>query len=120
MISNPLIEGERNVISCELNRVGADDLIVVSGGTLPHIGAVVIASYEKGEVKIISYGFPHHKEEELFIELAKVWCNTFQKKTVILGGIHIDNATKEQINDLVNQTWDKFFHLMADQKVCKI
>ncbi|UTW69057.1 hypothetical protein KHA80_18055 [Anaerobacillus sp. HL2] len=45
--------------------------IVVSGGTLPHIGAVVIASYEEGEVKIISYGFPHHKEEELFIELAK-------------------------------------------------
>lgn len=107
------------MISCELNHVGPDDLIVVSGGTLPHIGAVVIATYDDNEVKVVSYGFPHHKEEDLFIELAKVWCHTFQQKTVILGGIHIDNASKEQIEGLVNETWDKFFHLMADQKVYK-
>lgn len=104
------------MISCELSRVGTDDLIVVSGGTVPHIGAVVIATYEETGVKIVSYGFPHHKEEDLFIELAKVWSNTFHQKTVMLGGIHIDNATKEQIEELVNKTWDRFFHLMADQK----
>jgi hypothetical protein len=108
------------MISCELNRVGTDNVIVVSGGTAPHIGAVVIASYEQNGVKIVSYGFEHHKEEDLFSELAKVWCNTFQQKTVILGGIHIDNATKEQIESLVNETWDKFFHLMADQKACNV
>lgn len=107
------------MISCELNRIGTDNLVVVSGGTAPHIGAVVIATYENCEVKIVSYGFPHHKEEDLFIELAKVWCNTYQQKVVITGGIHIDNATKEQIEGLVNETWDKFFHLMADQKSCK-
>lgn len=111
--------GGANVISCELNRVGVDDLIIVSGGTGPHIGAVVIAEYTDSEVKIISYGFPNHKEEDLFIQLAKVWCHTFQQKTVLLGGIHIDNATKAQIEDLVNQTWDKFFQLMLDQKNCK-
>lgn len=105
------------MISCELNKVGDDNLIIVSGGTKPHIGAVVIATYEDSIVKVISHGFPHHKEEELFIELAKVWCNTFQEPTVIVGGIHIDNATKEQITELVNETWDKFFHLMADQKI---
>ncbi|MFN7251780.1 MAG: hypothetical protein ACK4M9_13415 [Anaerobacillus sp.] len=108
------------MISCELNRVGTDNVIVVSGGTAPHIGAVVIASYEQSGVEIVSYGFEHHKEEDLFADLAKVWCNTFQEKTVILGGIHIDNATKEQIESLVNETWDKFFHLMADQKACKV
>ena len=108
------------MISCELNRIGTDDLVVVSGGTAPHIGAVVIATYENSEVKIVSYGFPHHKEEDLFIELAKVWCNTYQQKVVITGGIHIDNATKEQIEDLVDETWDKFFHLMADQKTCNV
>jgi hypothetical protein len=108
------------MISCELNRVGTDNLIVVSGGTAPHIGAVVIATYEDSEVKIVSYGFPHHKEEDLFIELAKVWCNTFQENIVILGGIHIDNATKSQIEDLVNKTWSSFFHLMVNQKACKV
>ncbi|RXI98276.1 hypothetical protein DS745_18250 [Anaerobacillus alkaliphilus] len=108
------------MISCVLDHVGNDNLIVISGGTAPHIGAVVIATYEKGQVKVISYGFPNHKEEDLFVELAKVWCNTFQQKTVILGGIHIDNATKEQIESLCNETWDKFFHLMADQKASKI
>lgn len=104
------------MISCELNKVGSDDLIVVSGGTKPHIGAVVIATYTDFEVKVISHGFPHHKEENLFIELAKVWCSTFQQPTVILGGIHIDQASKEQIDELVNETWAKFFNLMADQK----
>ncbi len=108
------------MITCELKRVGSDNLIVVSGGTKPHIGAVVIANYEENEVKVVSYGFPHHKEEGLFIDLAKVWCNTFQKTTVITGGIHIDNATKDQIEELVNETWDKFFHLMADQKAVKV
>ncbi|WNF35774.1 hypothetical protein RJD24_15120 [Bacillaceae bacterium IKA-2] len=104
------------MVTCELSRVGTDDLIVVSGGTRPHIGAVVIATYEETGVNIVSYGFPHHKEEDLFIELAKVWSNTFHQKTVMLGGIHIDNATKEQIEELVNKTWDRFFHLMVDQK----
>lgn len=104
------------MISCELTRVGTDDLIVVSGGTGPHIGAVVIATYEETGVKVVSYGFPHHKEENLFVELAKVWSNTFQQKAVIVGGIHIDDASKEQIEELVNTTWERFFHLMVDQK----
>ncbi len=108
------------MISCELKHVGTDNLIVISGGTAPHIGAVVIATFEEGEVTVISYGFPHHKEEDLFIELAKVWCSTFQQKTVIIGGIHIDNATQAQIEDLCNETWDKFFHLMVDQKSSKV
>lgn len=108
------------MINCELTRVGADPVIIVSGGTKPHIGAVVVANYEENEVKVVSYGFPHHKEEQLFIDLAKVWCTTFQQKAVITGGIHIDNATKDQIEELVDETWDKFFHLMADQKTMKV
>lgn len=105
------------MIQCEINRIGEDDLIIVTGGTRPHLGAVVIGTWEGDHARIVSHGLPHHKEEELFVELAKVWCDTFQKTVVISGGIHIDNATKKDIEGLVNETWKKFFHLMADHKV---
>ncbi|MGO4888470.1 hypothetical protein ACJ2A9_11975 [Anaerobacillus sp. MEB173] len=103
------------MISCNRIRTGEDDVIVVTGGTKPHIGAVVIANWINDRVNIISHGFPHHKEEELFIDLAKVWCGINKKTTVITGGIHIDDATKEQINKLVDETWLSFFQLISDK-----
>ncbi|SDZ01710.1 hypothetical protein SAMN05421736_10594 [Evansella caseinilytica] len=107
------------MIRCEISHVGEDDLIIVTGGTKPHIGAVVISTWEDNEAKIVSHGLPHHKEEALFIELAKVWSNTFQKTVIVSGGIHIDNASKEQIESLVDETWERFFHLMIEQKAKK-
>ncbi|MDQ0255435.1 hypothetical protein J2S74_002817 [Evansella vedderi] len=105
------------MIQCEINKIGDDDLIIVTGGTKPHLGAVVIGTWEGDHAKVVSHGLLHHKEEDLFVELAKVWCDTFQKTVVISGGIHIDNATKSDIEMLVNKTWEKFFHLMADHKI---
>ncbi|MBU9721817.1 MULTISPECIES: hypothetical protein [Bacillaceae] len=105
------------MIQCEVQQIGADDLIVITGGTRPHIGAVVIATWNNDQVQLVSHGLPHHKEEQLFLELATVWCNTFHKNVVVSGGIHVDNATKEEINNLVNKTWEKFFILMSDQKL---
>ncbi|MBU9713243.1 hypothetical protein [Evansella tamaricis] len=104
------------MVQCEIHHVGGDDLIVVSGGTKPHIGAVVIATWSDDHAQVFSHGLPHHKEEDLFKELASVWCTTFQKNVVVSGGIHVDNATKEDIKHLVDKTWESFFHLMADQK----
>lgn len=100
------------VIDCKLTKVGDDDLIVVTGGTKPHIGATVIAAFENGEVQILSHGLPHHKEEGIFVEMARVWCTNFKKTTVVLGGIHIDNATKAQIKELVEEAWKAFYSLM--------
>ncbi|UCZ51991.1 hypothetical protein LGQ02_14170 [Bacillus shivajii] len=108
------------MIECEVTKVGEDDSILVVGGTRHHIGAVVIATWEDHYVKVVSHGLPHHKEEELFIELAKVWCETFKRTTMITGGIHIDHATKEEIKMLVDETWRKFFILMSDQKIQSI
>ncbi|MDG5789169.1 hypothetical protein QA612_17055 [Evansella sp. AB-P1] len=105
------------MIHCEINHIGNDDIIIVTGGTHPHIGAVVVGTWEGEYAKVVSYGLPHHKEEDLFTELAKVWCNTFKKTVVISGGIHIDNATKEDITMLVDKTWENFYLLMADNKL---
>jgi hypothetical protein len=102
------------LIKCELQKVGSDNLIIVTGGTKPHIGAVVTATFDAGKVNIVSHGLPHHREEDLFVELAKVWCSTFQRNTVLLGGIHIDKATRQQIIDLVDCTWVEFRKLVND------
>ncbi|MFA9555849.1 hypothetical protein ACERII_00880 [Evansella sp. AB-rgal1] len=104
------------MVQCEITHVGSDDFILVTGGSKPHLGAVVIGTWEGNYANVVSHGLPHHKEEELFLELAKVWCSTFEKTVVITGGIHIDNATKNDIENLVDKTWEKFFILMADSK----
>lgn len=108
--------GEVVMITLQKDKIGSDHLIKVFGGTKPHIGAVVIATWEDDEVKLESFGLPHHKERELFIELAIQWCKTFQRTTVITGGIHIDQATKQEIQSLVKKTWEKFFDLMEHEE----
>ncbi|ADU31189.1 hypothetical protein [Evansella cellulosilytica] len=105
------------MVKCEITRVGEDDLILVTGGTKPHIGAIVLCTWDGIQAHVVSHGLPHHKEEKLYIELAQLWCTTFKKNVVLTGGIHIDNATKEDIEMLVNKTWESFFLLMANNKV---
>ncbi|MCD8500450.1 MAG: hypothetical protein LRY71_00635 [Bacillaceae bacterium] len=102
------------MISIKLTNIGEDYLLVVTGGTKHHIGATVVATFEEPHVHIKSIGLPSHKEEPLFIELAKCWCNKFQQTTVVTGGIHIDCATKEQIKRLVNQTWEQLDRLIEE------
>ncbi|MCD8500931.1 MAG: hypothetical protein LRY71_03690 [Bacillaceae bacterium] len=53
------------MISIHLDHIGRDHLLRVTGGTKPHIGAAVVASYNKNEVTVESIGLPHHKEERL-------------------------------------------------------
>ncbi|UTR11148.1 hypothetical protein MM300_02110 [Evansella sp. LMS18] len=105
------------MVQCQINHLGEDDVIFVTGGTKPHVGAIVIAVWEEGQPNVASHSLSGHKEEGLFTELAKVWCHTFRKTVVVSGGIHVDNATAEDIDNLVNAAWESFFNLMADHKV---
>jgi len=84
-----------------------DDLTVIIGGGVPHIGSVVIASPNKSKnVNYTIWTDEGHKDnviaEDVATELIKNF--DFNKNVVVIAGLHIDNATKEDINRLVKNS----------------
>jgi hypothetical protein len=89
-------------------RSGEDVSVIIKGGERPHIGAVVIARPDK-ESKKVSYTIwtdIGHKDDVVAKETATelVKSLSFSKNVVVIAGLHIDNATKEDINRLVKNS----------------
>lgn len=45
---------------------------------------------------------PHHKEGELAFECAELAAKTLNCTCTVIIGIHIDNATSKDINNIIN------------------
>ena len=75
--------------------IGSDKLLILKGGKKPHIGGVAICRPNE-KPKIIS--FDNHKDHKVLLPIAEKGCNKFGVTTVATGGIHIDNATKNEID----------------------
>jgi len=86
-------------VNLEKHRIGDDFLLVLQGGQRPHIGAVVTCQPGKAS-SIVKLG--EHKDHIVLRPLAETMCKKYGVTVVAVGGIHIDDATKEDI-DLVIQ-----------------
>ncbi len=75
-------------------QIGDDRLYILGGGERPHIGGVVIWEPEKGGQTII---LGTHKDHLVLEPLAEKACDKYKVTTVAVGGIHIENATQEEI-----------------------
>ncbi len=76
-----------------------DDLVFfLGGGERSHIGGVVIA--EPGK-KIKAIRLTGHYDDIVLQPIAEAACKKYKKKVVAVGGVHVDNATKQQIDILV-------------------
>lgn len=93
-----LICGEgRYKVTLETKMLGSDHLFLLYGGEKPHIGGVVICEPEKNP-QVISLGT--HYDHLVLTPLAKKGCETYQTTVVAIGGIHIDDASKEEIEQI--------------------
>lgn len=81
-------------------RSGRDYIWVLTGG-VAHIGAVATSYYEDSELKTVVQSLPHHKEGELAAELAEKAATRLRATVTVVAGIHIDNATKEEIGRII-------------------
>ncbi len=85
-------------VSVEKHWIGDDLLLILKGGEQPHVGAMV--SCEPGkEATITRLGT--HKDHIVLQPLAETACAKYKTTVVAVGGIHIDNATKEDIELVV-------------------
>jgi len=76
-----------------------DDLIfILGGGEKSHVGGVVICEPGK-KTRVIS--LKNHYDYQVLTPIAEKACEKYNKRVVSLGGIHIDNATKEEIHIIV-------------------
>ncbi|TCS81305.1 hypothetical protein [Tepidibacillus fermentans] len=77
-------------------KMGEDLVILVSGG-VAHIGAVATAYVNENKIHVEVTQLPHHKEGELAREFAELAAQTLHRTVSVLMGIHIHQATKDDI-----------------------
>ena len=73
-------------------------LFILGGGEKSHIGGVVIC--EPGK-KVKAIRLKGHFDDMVLKPIAEAACKKYKTKVVAVGGVHVDNATKEEIDLLV-------------------
>lgn len=84
----------KHLVWFEQTRIGDDILILVGGGELPHIGGVVM-KVPGEEIRVLTIGI--HKDHHVLIPIAEAAARKYDTTVVVTGGVHIDDATKEDI-----------------------
>jgi len=82
----------------EEKKIGDDLLYVLGGGERTHIGGIVFCEPNK-ESQIIRLA--GHYDDIVLKTIAEKACKKYGTKVVAIGGIHINNATKDEIGKLV-------------------
>ena len=104
---NDTIDEGKFKVSLHAVTSGDDLTVIIGGGVKPHIGSVVIACPNKSKnVKYTIWTDEGHKDnivaEDSATELIK--SIGFNRNVVVIAGLHIDHATKEDINRLVKNS----------------
>jgi hypothetical protein len=79
-------------------KIGDDLVFFLGGGERSHIGGVVIAEPGK-KIKVVR--LTGHFDDIVLLPIAKAACKKYKTKVVAIGGVHVEKATKEEIDLLV-------------------
>ena len=78
--------------------IGRDIVFFLGGGERSHIGGIAIAEPgKKGETIRLS----GHYDDIVLLPIAESACKKYHQKVIAIGGVHVDNATKQEIALLV-------------------
>ncbi|OYT57282.1 hypothetical protein B6U70_02570 [Euryarchaeota archaeon ex4484_162] len=87
----------------EQKKLGEHILYILGGGEKPHIGGIVICEPNKPSRIIRLKG---HYDDIVLKPLAEKACNKYRTKVVAIGGVHVDNATKRDIEMLTKNCYN--------------
>jgi hypothetical protein len=79
-------------------KIGNDLVFFLGGGERSHIGGVVICELGKPAQAIRLTG---HYDDIVLKPIAEIACKKYKTKVVAIGGVHIDHATKQEIDLLI-------------------
>jgi gallate decarboxylase subunit D len=87
----------------EATRLGRDLLITLVGGDA-HVGAVALAGpNQRADVSVLSV--PKHRDEVIAKEAALRISKEFNCNCVVIVGIHVSNASADQINEIIDASF---------------
>jgi hypothetical protein len=92
----------RTEVKLKAERLG-EDLLVSICNAGAHIGAVAVGDFDP-EQKTVSVSVilrRGHKEDGIAQRAAHVICSRLQRAVCVVAGIHIDRATRGEINQIV-------------------
>ena len=115
-----IIEGKNKYkVKLVAIRSGKELTVIISGGEKPHIGAIAISiprpslkDSNKVSASTSVFTLTGHKEDELSKQIAENITKVTKKATVTIVGLHIDKATAQDIECLIQNTQkvvDKLF-----------
>jgi hypothetical protein len=90
-------EGKYKVWLKEEN-LGDNKVYILGGGEKPHIGGVVVKEPGK-EFQVI--GLEGHYDHMVLKPIAEEACKKYNTTVCAVGGVHIDDASKDEIDLLV-------------------
>ncbi len=85
-------------IFLEKKELDGDLIFILGGGEKSHIGGVVICEPGK-KPNVIRLGT--HHDYIVLSPIAEKACEKYNKTAVAIGGIHIDDAKKDEIDQIV-------------------
>ncbi len=113
-----VIGADKLKIEIQIVILGDDICITFSGGDKPHIGCAVISIprpslSDKNETSCTTsvFNIVGHKDDYVACYISERIAKKFNKTIVVTGGIHIENITLEEIEDI---------KLLADEVVKEI
>jgi hypothetical protein len=79
--------------------IGDDKVFILGGGQKSHLGGVIICEPGK-ETKIIKLN--GHLDYIVLKPIAEEACKKYNTKAISIGGVHINNASKYEINKIIS------------------
>lgn len=90
---------------------GPDLIVIVSGGTAPHVGAVAaatprpsLADHESTSSDASVICFSGHKEDQVARDLAKLLAAHLEARVVVCAGMHWDDLGADGLAQVLNNT----------------
>ena len=98
-------------IQALVQRVGQDILVSMWGGTIPHIGAVGMATPrpslrdpKKMSATCSTFTYVGHKEDVVVKKVSELLAGRLKTKVVVSAGIHWDDLTSSEIDIIAKLT----------------
>ena len=101
-------EAGRHTIFLDVKEIGNDLLIAIYGGDAHHIGGAAVAYptpshyRDATTVSVSTMTLPGHKDYVVANTAAEKICKALETPTIVTVGIHYDNATKNDIEEIIS------------------
>ena len=98
----------QHTIYLETKEIGNDLLVAIYGGDAHHIGGVAIAYPSESHyrdattVSVSTLTLPGHKDYVVANTAAEKICKALEVPTVVTVGIHYDNASSKDIEEIIS------------------